>query len=387
MHEMIKGELGAAHHSNSGRALVVDDDTSSRKSLTILLSRNGYLVEESSGGAEALELISRLPIDVALLDVVMPGLDGMEVCRRLKSGAATEGMPVLLITAAADRERRLAGLEAGADDFISKPIDQDDLLLRVRNAVRGKRLADATRKAYEDVRELEELKDHLMHMIVHDVRAPLMVVQGYLDLLKEDAAGLLNDEYVEYVDEAVADTSTIIRMVNMLYDIHALEAGTGELMIGPVDLVAATRSAIASIGPAREGSAIEWRKPAGTLYVSADTKMLERIMANIVGHALRHATDNGGVVVEMAGDKESVIVTVSHPGIAIPAEQQEVVFSKFGQAAAWGRKKIYSSGLALAFCKLAMEAFGGSIAMSSSEQGNVFSLKFRAGQSGGEDET
>ncbi len=122
------------------RILVVDDHPSNRMTAVALLSMEGYTVVEAESGAIALEIISNAAPDLILLDVMMPGMDGFEVCRRLKQDEQTRLIPVIFVTALDDRRARLKGIEAGGDDFLTKPFDQLELSARVRSLVRQKRL-------------------------------------------------------------------------------------------------------------------------------------------------------------------------------------------------------------------------------------------------------
>src|SRR6185369_4478595 len=138
----------------SGFVLVVDDEEANRALLCDPLRAHGYEVEEAENGLVALEKISRRPPDVILLDVMMPKMDGIEVCRQVKENAATAPIPILMVTALSDRKERLAGIEAGANDFLSKPIDLQDVVLRVDNAAYAKGLFDQLQAERQKSEEL-----------------------------------------------------------------------------------------------------------------------------------------------------------------------------------------------------------------------------------------
>jgi len=125
-----------------GSVLIVDDEEQNRTLLRDPLEARGYEVEEAENGMQALQIIASRPPDVVLLDLMMPKLDGLEVCRRLRKDAKTAHLPILMITALSDREDRLLGIHAGANDFLNKPIDMQDVILRVGNAVYAKHLHD-----------------------------------------------------------------------------------------------------------------------------------------------------------------------------------------------------------------------------------------------------
>jgi two-component system cell cycle response regulator len=119
-----------------GTLLIVDDERAGREALEGLLLNQGYRLHFASGGAEAMEVIQQMRPDLVLLDVMMPGMDGFEVCRQVRSNPLTAEIPILLVTALDDRETRLEGITAGADDFISKPYDRGELRLRVKTIMR-----------------------------------------------------------------------------------------------------------------------------------------------------------------------------------------------------------------------------------------------------------
>lgn len=141
---------------DTGHVLVVDDEERNRQLLNELLEVRGFRVTEAEDGQRALEQAAHCVPDVILLDLMMPGLDGFEVCRRLKSDPKTAHVPVLVITAASERKTRLMGIEAGANDFLTKPIDGADVILRVRNAVHVKRLFDRLEESHRTNLDLVE---------------------------------------------------------------------------------------------------------------------------------------------------------------------------------------------------------------------------------------
>ena len=136
-----------------GHVMVVDDEEQNRSLLRDPLEARGYAVTEVENGIKALELIAQQPPDVILLDLMMPGMDGFEVCRQLKKNPQTAHIPVLLITALSERKERMMGIAAGANDFLTKPVDVNDVTLRVGNAVYAKRLHDQL-KAEKEKSEL-----------------------------------------------------------------------------------------------------------------------------------------------------------------------------------------------------------------------------------------
>src|SRR5215470_17779711 len=125
-----------------GKILIVDDENAARTALEFLLRREGYEVRDASDGETALTECATFRPDLILLDILMPGIDGFEVCRRIKATPETRLTPVVLITGLSDTEDRIQGINAGADDFLSKPIDINELLARTRSLLRLKQFTD-----------------------------------------------------------------------------------------------------------------------------------------------------------------------------------------------------------------------------------------------------
>jgi putative two-component system response regulator len=175
--------------SKSGTVLVVDDYESNRRGLGQLLEHDGYSVLTASNGRDALEIVARERPDLILLDVLMPGISGLEVCAQLKRNADTRLTPVVLISGAQERQTRLAGLDAGADDFLNKPVDAEELRTRVRSLMRLKGLTD-------DLESAESLFLTLGRII--EARDPC--TEGHCDRLTDYATALGRELRLDQTD-------------------------------------------------------------------------------------------------------------------------------------------------------------------------------------------
>ena len=356
-----------------GHVLIVDDQEPNRLLLRDLLEARGYEVTEATSGQEALEAVAaRLP-DVVLLDVSMPGMDGFEVTRRLREDPATQALPVLLVTALSAREHRLQGMEAGANDYITKPIDRAELALRTRNAIQMHRLLRQVEDQYRRLRDLEGLRDNLVHMLVHDLRTPLTGIRMYLELLREDArltraGGGLR----ELVDEANAVSERMTAMVNDMLDVSRLEEGAMLVQRKAADLTQLAAEAMKVAGAGRRVE-LSFEAPPDGVKVDCDPELIRRVIANLVANAVDFSPDRSKVQVRVENGGPEARVEVADQGPGIPAEFHERIFEKFGQADVMRQRVKHSSGLGLTFCKLAIEAHGGRIGVESeSGQGSRF---------------
>ena len=351
--------------------LVVDDEPRNVVLLRTLLESHGYTVCTAANGEQALALAQERFPDVMLLDVLMPGLSGLDVCSRVKGNQSISMIPVLLVTSLSGREDRLAGMEAGANDFISKPIDTGELLLRVRNAVTSKQLHDEVTGEFRRLQELEAARDTLTHMIVHDLRSPLTGLQAYLDMLSIGLAAGSTEQALECARDAHAVAGRLQEMISQLLDVNRLESGDMPLSLGDVDLAGLLSSAIASLGPPPNGIDIVYEIAPQPFVVACDRDLVMRVVANLVGNAFKFSPRKGEVRVGLEGSGGVVRVTVSDNGPGVEPAHQTVIFEKFGQAPLGRAGKARSTGLGLTFCKLAVEAHGGKIGVDSSNGGGA----------------
>jgi two-component system sensor histidine kinase/response regulator len=358
----------------TGRVLVVDDQDTNRLLLRDMLEAQGHEVIEAVEGSEALQRVAETAPDVVLLDIGLPGMDGFEVCRRLKAEPATASIPVLLVTALSHRDHRLLGIGAGANDYITKPVDKSDLSLRVRNAIRMRQLYLEVEEQYRRLEKLELLRDSLVHMLVHDLRSPLAGIRAYLDLLKLDGAGKLDSELTESIDAARKVAVEMTDMVSDLLDVSRMEVGKMPLELAPADVGALAVDAVAAAGAAPRVR-IRVETTADTLRVVCDAGIIRRVIANLVGNAVKFTPVSGQITVIVRGDGAEVKVSVVDTGPGIPPEYHQKVFDKFGQVEAARHGAKHSSGLGLTFCKFAVEAHGGRIGLESAPgKGSTFWL-------------
>ena len=361
------------HLEQTGHVLVVDDEAPNRLLLRDLLESRGHRVTEAASGEQALAQVAEELPDVVLLDVMMPGLDGFKVCRRLKENPGTAQSPVLMVTSLADRENRLRGIEAGANDFLNKPIDGRDVVLRTRNAVHTKKLYDQLQDRNDQLRELESMRDSLVHMIVHDMRSPLTAMQGFLELLEMMDGDGLSDNGAGFLRQARDSTDNLIDMVSSLLDVNKMESGEMPLSPEECDLAALAREATSKLSSLKGARVLSVHAPEEAEIVKCDPGLILRVIQNLLGNALKFTPDGGSVQAAIRPGEESVRVVVQDTGPGVPPEYHEKIFEKFGQVEMREQKQKHSTGLGLTFCKLAVEAHGGQIGVDSEvDKGSTF---------------
>lgn len=399
--------------NKKGKILVVDDDLKNRKILKDVLEINNFEVLEAENGIEALEVIYENKPDVILLDIMMPRMNGFEVCRRIKKDPELSYIPVIMITALTDRDSRLRGISEGANDFISKPIDLKEVLLRVNNAVETKKLYDDLKHAYKKLKELEELRDNLVHMIVHDMRQPVTALSGYLQILNTHSANC-PDIDKKIIDESYGVTQILIEMISSLLDVSKFEEGKMKINKTQCNLSELVEEAVHTFDILKSNRKIEVINSEEDVTCMCDEELIKRVLINLIGNAVKFTPDGGNIQITLSTlespcneiARESVAsnhvskfslnsspsgigpfkkkeeqltrgkpkvknqgsssldfvkVSVKDNGPGIPSEYHNKIFEKFGQVETRKGGKKYSTGLGLTFCKLVIEAHGGKI--------------------------
>ncbi len=354
--------------------MVVDDDENSRSVIGMTLKQENYRVSECSSGQEALDSFDKCKPDVVLLDVVMEGINGHEVCRRLKSDPSKAMTPILIISGFDSREERLQAIESGANDFISKPIDPKNVLLRVRNNLQIKRLHDQARDDYRRLQELERMRDNLIHMVVHDVRSPLTGLMGYLELLQGTAEEELSPDNLEILDTARNLAQIVMQMIQSILDVNLLEHNTMPLHQESANLVSIIQDALRILQPKLKKHCVDFTPEAEKIKAWCDPEATRRILTNLISNAVHYSPADTPIRITVEARKNDVLVEVKDQGSGLTAKEQEKLFQKFGFIdKGENGKKQRSSGLGLLFCKLAVEAQGGEIGVSSKPgEGSTF---------------
>jgi signal transduction histidine kinase len=346
-----------------GRVLVVDDEPKNRELLRDLLEVKGYSVVEAEDGVDALGKVDG-DCDVILLDVMMPRMDGLEACRQLKAKPETAHIPVLMVTALAEREQRHKGIDAGANDYLTKPIDRKDVLLRVRNAVHAKRLHDKVHQDLAKLRELETVRDNLTHMIVHDIRSPLMVAQWAFESVLGQP-GALNSDRKDLLLRGATACRQMIEMVSSMLDVSRMEAGQMPLNRVPCDICDIARAAAESVAVLAQEKTLTVCVTGDSANSAVDRDIMHRIFVNLLGNAIKFSPEGGSIGVTISSAGETMRATVTDQGRGILPEYHKKIFEKFGQVQSRKEGQKYSTGLGLTFCKLAVEAHGGHIGVDS----------------------
>ena len=348
--------------------LVVDDNEMNREIEKVHLESLGYAVVLAEDGERGIRVFSEVHPDLVLLDVMMPGINGFETCRRIRALPDGTETPIVFVTALAEVEAHREAIEAGADDFLSKPIQRTELLLRVQSLVR--------------IRRLQRQKAGLTAFLVHDMKNSL---QGFLlnsKMLAEDKNS--PEEIRSLSAELLGSAEAMRRMVLDILDIGKSEDGMLKVEISEADLGEIVRKACESIR--RQAEHRRMRLVAGVgLPVQgfrADADLLQRLLENLLDNSLKYAPEGGEIRIEYRkSDEDWIEIRVADFGPGVPPEFRDSIFDKYARVARKPEASDRASrGLGLAFCNLAAKAHGGRIWVEDNiPAGSVFCVRLPVG--------
>jgi signal transduction histidine kinase len=347
--------------------LIVDDSPADIAVLSECL-RGEYAVLGATSAASALEILhsSKVP-DLILLDVLMPGLDGLGFCCRIRADPATCRIPVIFVTAKGTEEDEAAGFAAGGVDYVVKPVNPHLLRARVKTHVELK-LARQDLEAQNGIlKENARLRDEVELISRHDLKNPLMVIMNIpVVLLGQPGIGAEAAKWLKMIQDAAR---RMLEMINMSIDLFKMERGVYNLRPEPVDALALTRqitdamAGITSVSSLSIDVAVEGRpaQPTGTFRVSAEEPLLYTLLSNLIRNAVEASPPGGRVSISFSTGASGVIAI--HNVGAIPASIRERFFQKFATAGKPG-----GTGLGAYSARLIATTLGGTVDCRSSEE-------------------
>ncbi|MBF0183158.1 MAG: response regulator [Magnetococcales bacterium] len=359
---------------NKAKLLIVDDLPSNIRLLTAILASEYHLFVATNGQA-ALDIVAKHPIDLLLLDLVMPEMDGFEVCRRMQLAEHARNIPIIIVTAQSTVEEETRALSLGAVDFLSKPISPPVVLARIKSHLglkHSRELLEQQRRALaeqnEQLQQASQLRDDVERIMRHDLKAPLNAMIGFLDLLQHSLE--MDEEQASMFQLVSHGAETLLNMINLSMELFKIEQGTFQLEATTLDLVQLLRkqekvqqrllqTKKSRIDLFLEGAAM----PAGVpFWVMGEELLCCSLLGNLLKNALEATPAQHPVTVSLWQKDGFGWLAIGNQG-TIPAEIQPQFFNKYVTS---GKSK--GTGLGAYSARLLTLAQGGTISMQSSEQ-------------------
>jgi two-component system, sensor histidine kinase and response regulator len=378
--------------------LVADDIPANVELLLDQLHSLGYDTITAIDGPSAVAAAFEQNPDLCILDVSMPagdlGVDdrstGFEVCRRIKRDPRTSRIPVIFVTALNDTSDRVRGIEAGGDDFLTKPHNRLVLGARVRSLLKLKAATDALEDSLRKLRELEKVRDDLMKMIVHDLKTPLTSVLATLEMLADGDFGAVTTPQKAAIGDAETKSEDLLALIDDILEVARIEETNISLALTPIAPGALLAELVHEWGHRfqQDGTTASVSVADDAPVFSGDKGLIKRVFSNLIQNAVTHSSHAVHLELSARRARQGVLFTVMDNGPGIPPEYHDLIFRKFGQVEMPRSPRTRSSGLGLTFCKLVVERHGGRIWVKSTEgKGSSFYIELPSDPSDVDDQS
>ncbi len=356
---------------NSEKTILLVDDTKELNDAAARIIREaGYKVIQAFDGNECLELLNTITPDLLLLDVVMPGINGIEVCRQIKSSPETSGLFVVLLSGLkTSSDQQAEGLEAGADGYIARPVQNRELLARIESGIRivtsERDMQKALNQSHVLEKKLSELnatKDLFLSIIAHDLKNPLNTILGFSQVLLEDFKELDHLQVEEYLG-IIAETSK--QTANLLDTLLIwAKAQSGKLDFNPevmniAELISDSIRIIENQAKAKNIKVVNESEK--VLIAKVDKEMIKTVIRNLLSNSVKFTPHNGNISISASVKNDNIVISVTDSGIGISSEVQDKLFRIDNKINTKGTDNEKGTGLGLILCREFVERHGGRI--------------------------
>jgi two-component system sensor histidine kinase/response regulator len=384
--------------TEKGIVLLVDDNPTNLGVLFESLSGFGFKLLAAQDGESAIAQVTYLKPDVILLDVMMPGIDGFETCRRLKANPETRDIPIIFMTALTETIDKVKGFEVGALDYITKPFQPEEVLARINAHLAIQRLQQQLQaqnqqlqQEIRDRKQAEQSLRFLLHAVSHDLRNPvtgmLMVLKNLLKAGEAEGteeAGLQSIPYSlphppcipvprSILERMVESGDRQLNLINSLLEAHTIEIHGMELHCEPMQLSTLVTSIVQDLQPllAKNQATLVNQVPKELPLISGDPTQLWRVVENLVGNALKHNPPGLSLSISARVEDNYICCCITDNGVGIPPDQSTQLFELYKRGI--NARHTHGLGLGLYLCRQIIIAHGGNIGVEShSGKGSTF---------------
>ncbi len=356
--------------------LAVDDEPANLLLLQRLLQRE-YRVICSPNGQTALDILAQTPVDVVLLDIMMPVMNGYQVLKTIRANINTNDIPVILVSAMSDAKDVAQGLEIGANDYIIKPIDPEVTSARVQTQIALKQLQDDRKKVIQELQAAQTLKDNLLRIASHDLKGPLMNIQLVSSLFRrlEDQIPASKD----WLDALEASVNTMQTVIEDFLDTAAMNSSVINLKLEQVSVQKIINSLISLFQAHAEKKDIRIEAQDCDGYILADAARFQQALGNLISNAVKYSPLHTTIRIWIIQEDDSIHICVGDEGPGIPVDERSRLFTQFGKLSTRPTDGEHSTGLGLWIVKQMINLQGGQVGVECPpEGGSVFWVQMQA---------
>lgn len=357
--------------------LIVDDNPANIQLMSNVVSIHQYDAAIATNGYKALEIAESYAPDLILLDISMPGIDGYEVCRRLKADEKTKKIPVIFITCFTGQDEVIEGFKAGAVDYITKPFHTPELTARIETHLKLKLYREKVEEDKQELAKLNKQMTEFLAIAIHDLKVPLGNISGLAKMIR-DYSDMERSEIEELSNDIITSSDKMLGIIVDLLDINAVEEGKIRTEIAEIDISEIVSKTFYSFKDTADQKKIKFVgnfADAGAV-AETDTKCLLHIIDNLVSNAIKFTEPGKSVTLGVQDGEEYVTVSIADEGQGFTEEDKEKMYSRFQRLSARPTGDENSSGLGLSIVKLYVDLIQAKISLDSTPgEGSTFKLK------------
>ena len=361
-------------NSQNATVLIVDDTPANIDVLSQILEEEGYTIFVATNGQAALELAPVSQPDLILLDVMMPGIDGFETCRRLKAHKETASIPIIFITAKSETEDIIQGFSLGGVDYISKPFRQEEVCVRIRNHLQLQNLIRQLEKQNKELLDLNNLKNQFLGIAAHDLRGPLTSIKGFSKFLIEDDDNIPKETRHGFAENIHLASKNMLNLITDLLDISVIESGALQLQLNSASLkdLVAERARLHQFSANKKSIVLRFELDDITPF-RFDPNRIGQVLDNLISNAIKFSSSGTTVSLRLEQKDDFAVFSIQDEGPGITLEDQEKIFNQFQKLSARPTAGEASYGLGLSIAKIMVEAHQGKLTFSSkADEGTTF---------------
>ncbi|MBL8118207.1 MAG: hybrid sensor histidine kinase/response regulator [Anaerolineae bacterium] len=353
--------------------LAVDDEPNNLILLQRMLKRY-FEVITASNGSMALTTLNEVKVDVLLLDVMMPGMSGLDVLREIRQNPETADLPVILISAMAEARDVAHGLELGANDYITKPIDPEVTLARIQTQLALKQLQDERKKTIQGLRAAQQMKERLLRIASHDLKNPLMNIRMVTELIDEALPS--SDDHRLLIDTLSSSLDAMQTVIEDFLDTAAVDMSEIDIRFSSVDVELVITDLLKLYTAHAQKKGIQLLHEPTHERVRADQARFSQALGNLVSNAIKYSPLSSKIHIWAVLEAGVVQICIADEGPGILPEDQDRLFTQFGKLSARPTGGETSTGLGLWIVKHLITLQGGEVGVECPTQGgSIFWIK------------
>lgn len=367
-----------AENSNKPKLLIVDDSSNNRAAISYWLSDDNYEILHAMDGLSALKIVETFLPDIILLDYNLPGIDGIEVCQRIRSNSKLPFIPIIMMSSCAP-EANIMALEQGADEFIVMPINPSELKSRIRAMHRLKKAVSESielSKQNKKLQELDKIKSNFLSKVSHELKTPLQAILGYADILLEGLQGELNYPQKLMVKQMKDAGDQLLNLISQLLEYESIEKS--EFLVSKdiicIENIFDYLLQVMTPYAIKKKVNLNFVLESKNIQLESDKNIIQRILLNIISNSIKFSKENGKVLITAKDYLNGIVeFKISDEGIGISKSNIAYIFDKFWQNDDSITRTYGGLGIGLALAKKLVTMLGGQIHVESKpNKGSTF---------------